>query len=59
MSPLDDDLVWDSLSPSEREIFARIADELGLEDWTEVPPLRGLLPVLANHRAAAVTLSKA
>ena len=53
VSALDSTRVWAALSPLERRVFARIVDELGLDSWTDLPPLRRLLPLLANHRLAA------
>ena len=52
-SALDSARVWASLSALERKVFRRIVDELGLDSWTDLPPLRRLLPLLANHRLAA------
>jgi hypothetical protein len=43
----DPDLVLATFTPEEREMIGRWVSQLGLDSFTEVPPLRQLLPLLA------------
>lgn len=52
-SALDSRRVWAALLPLERRVFERIVFEVGLDEWSDLPPLRMLLPLLATHRLAA------
>jgi hypothetical protein len=49
----DPELVLAVLDDGERQVVAGWVDALGLDSWTQVPPLRTLLPLVAALRLAS------